>query len=44
MLNNYDAGRDGSGRVESDKVVKMIADFAGRSGSREVISNFRFQI
>ncbi|MGZ4963335.1 MAG: D-alanyl-D-alanine carboxypeptidase/D-alanyl-D-alanine endopeptidase [Limisphaerales bacterium] len=31
MLNNYSAGRDGSGRAESDKVVKMIADFAGRS-------------
>jgi D-alanyl-D-alanine carboxypeptidase/D-alanyl-D-alanine-endopeptidase (penicillin-binding protein 4) len=31
MLNNYSAGRDGSGRVESDKVVKMIADFVGRS-------------
>jgi D-alanyl-D-alanine carboxypeptidase/D-alanyl-D-alanine-endopeptidase (penicillin-binding protein 4) len=28
MLNNY-SGHDG--RVESDKVVKMIADFAGRS-------------
>lgn len=31
MLNNYAAGRDGSGRAEGDKVAKMIADFAGRS-------------
>jgi len=31
MLNNYSAGRDGSGRAESDQVVKLIADFAGRS-------------
>ncbi len=34
MLNNYSLGRDTgrtSGRAESDKVVRMIADFAGRS-------------
>jgi D-alanyl-D-alanine carboxypeptidase/D-alanyl-D-alanine-endopeptidase (penicillin-binding protein 4) len=31
MINNYAGGREGSGRVESDKVVKMIADYAGRS-------------
>lgn len=31
MLNNYAGGREDSGRAESDKVVKMIADFAGRS-------------
>ena len=34
MLNAYNPSRDAdssSGRAESDKVVKMIADFAGRS-------------
>jgi D-alanyl-D-alanine carboxypeptidase/D-alanyl-D-alanine-endopeptidase (penicillin-binding protein 4) len=31
MLNNYSGGRGDTGRAESDNVVKMIADFAGRS-------------
>jgi D-alanyl-D-alanine carboxypeptidase len=34
MINNYAAPREdgsSSGRGESDKVVKMIADFGGRS-------------